>query len=247
MSIFGGATTEGLEEVQDRIGGAVIRDTDAYDAKVKLAYAGQSDGGAKNITWVFEMPDGQEYRETIYWTNKKGENWFKNKQDPSKKVPLPGFTVCDDLCLATTGKPLAEQETEEKQVLIYDFDQKKELPKAAHVLIDTLDQPVTLGLVRQTVNKNVKQGNEYVPGPDSKDENIIEKVFHTETKLTMVEAKQQAETAAFYPSWVERNKGNTKDRRKNKDGSSGGTAGAPGGPPQAGSAPAPKTSLFGKK
>ena len=128
MSIFGNLTNEGLEETTDRLGGFQIRATDIYPATIKAAYAGQSEGGARSVTVVAELPDG-EYSETIYVTNKKGENWFLNQNDKSKKVPLPGFTTIDDICLVTTGKPLSEQDSEEKVVKVYDYDEKKELPK----------------------------------------------------------------------------------------------------------------------
>ena len=71
MSIFGNLTNEGLEETTDRLGGFQIRATDIYPATIKAAYAGQSAGGARNVTIVAELPDG-EYSETIYVTNKKG-------------------------------------------------------------------------------------------------------------------------------------------------------------------------------
>ncbi|MFR7882301.1 MAG: hypothetical protein ACLU5J_13140 [Christensenellales bacterium] len=43
------------------------------------------------------MKGKKPYTETIYITNKEGKNYFLNKQDPTKKVPLPGFTLIDDL------------------------------------------------------------------------------------------------------------------------------------------------------
>ena len=147
MSIFGNLTNEGLEETTDRLGGFQIRATDIYPATIKAAYAGQSVGGARNVTIVVELPDG-EYSETIYVTNKKGENWFLNQNDKSKKVPLPGFTTIDDICLVTTGKSLAEQDSEEKVVKIYDFNERKELPKAVPMLVDLIGQTLFLGIVQ---------------------------------------------------------------------------------------------------
>lgn len=249
MSLFGGLTNEGLEETQDRLGGFSRPDSDAYDATIKLFYAGQSDGGARSITVVADI-GGQDYTETLWVTNKQGENFFLNKQDKTKKVPLPGFTMADDICVATTEKTLADTNFEEKVVNIYDYDQKKEVPKSVMLAVDLIGKPVTLGIVKQLVNKNAKNDStgEYEPTAESREENVIDKVFHTATKLTMVEARQGANEAKFYPSWVDRNKGVTRDRRKIKDSASGGTAGRPGGnaggPPAAGTA-APKKSLFG--
>ena len=248
MSIFGNLTNEGLEETTDRLGGFQIRATDIYPATIKAAYAGQSAGGARNVTIVAELPDG-EYSETIYVTNKKGENWFLNQNDKSKKVPLPGFTTIDDICLVTTGKPLAEQDTEEKVVKIYDFDERKELPKAVQMLVDLIGQPLFLGIVQQTVDKNQKNEStgEYEPTGETRDENVIEKVFHDPSKMTVVEARQGATEPVFYEKWLSKNKGNVRNKAKGADGK-GAKSGRPGGgAPQSGAGGQKKTSsLFGK-
>ena len=248
MSIFGNLTNEGLEETTDRLGGFQIRATDIYPATIKAAYAGQSAGGARNVTIVVELPDG-EYSETIYVTNKKGENWFLNQNDKSKKVPLPGFTTIDDICLVTTGKPLAEQDSEEKVVKIYDFNERKELPKAVPMLVDLIGQTLFLGIVQQTVDKNQKNEStgEYEPTGETRDENVIEKVFHDPTKMTVVEARQGATEPVFFEKWLSKNKGNIRNKAKGADGK-GTQSGRPGGgAPQSGAGGQKKTSsLFGK-
>ena len=157
MSLFGNLKSDGLEETQDRLGGFSPFDTDIYTGKIKMAYAGQSDGGAKNVSLVVDF-NGKEYRETIYITNKKGENFFLNKDDKTKKVPLPGFTIIDDICLVTTEKPLSDQAAEEKVIKLYDFEAKKELPKTVPVLVDLLGKEVSLAIVRQLEKKNAKNG-----------------------------------------------------------------------------------------
>lgn len=245
MSLFGGLTSTGLEETQDRVGGFAPKESGIYTGKIKAMYAGESNGGAKSVSIIVDI-DGSEYKETCYITNKKGENFFLNKQDTKKKVPLPGFTIIDDICLATTGKALAEQDTEEKVVQVYDADAGKALPKAVPMLIDCLGQEISLGIIKQMVNKNVKQGNDYVPTAEVREENFTDKVFHTETKMTIVEARQGAEEAKFWGTWEERNKGVTRDKRTIKDGQGGAQAGAP---KAAGAqtAASPSKSLFGKK
>ena len=248
MSVFGNLSNDGLEETSDRLGGFNVRDTDAYEATIKVAYAGQSAGGARSVTLVVTLPDG-EYNETIYVTNKKGENWFLNQNDKSKKVPLPGFTTVDDICLVTTGKSLSEQDTEEKVVKIYDFDERKELPKAVPMLVDLIGQNLFLGIVQQTVDKNQKNDStgEYEPTGETRDENVIEKVFHDPTKMTVVEARQGATEPVFFEKWLSKNKGQVRNKAKGADGK-GTQSGRPGGgAPQSGAGGQKKTSsLFGK-
>ena len=248
MSIFGNLTNEGLEEAQDRLGGFSRLESDAYLGKIKMAYAGKAASGAQFVAIIFGHGEGakEEYRETFYITNKKGENFYIDAD--KKKQPLPGFTVIDDLCQVITGHPLNVQETEEKTVNVYDPEAKKELPKAVPVLVGLLEGEVTLGIIKQTVNKQVKNGaGEYVDTDETRDENVVEKVFHHPSNMTVVEAKRGSTQAAFYGSWVEKNRGVTRDKTK-KTGQ-GGKAGKPGMPPTAGAANAAAkgASLFGPK
>lgn len=245
MSLFGNLKTDGLEESQDRIGGFGAVESDIATGVVKAFYAGKSAGGANSITVVVALAGGKEYRETLWITNKKGENFFLNKQDSSKKVPLPGFTVADDICLATTGLPLADQEFEEKVLNIYDFDAKKELPKGVQVALEVVGKEVSLGILKELHNKSEKKGDEYVDIAETRDINVIDKVFHTESKKTVVELKNGADEAKFWDQWLEKNKGQVRDRRTIKDGQAGSASKAP---PKAGetSTAAPKKSLFGK-
>ena len=250
MSLFGNLKSDGLEQTQDRLGGGYQpKETDIYTGKIKALYAGKSPGGAQSVSLILSLADGSEYRETFWITNKKGENFFLNKDDKTKKVPLPGFTIVDDLCLVTTGKPLAEQDTEEKTIKLYDSEAKKELPKAVPMLVEALGLEVSLGIVKVLENKNEKQGDEYVPTTETRELNTTDKVFHTETRMTVVEAREGAEVAKFWDSWLERNKGNTRDKRTIKDGQAG-TAGAPKAAGASAAAPAaggaPRKSLFGK-
>ena len=252
MSLFGNLKSDGLEESQDRLGGFQVWETDIYTGPIKCAYAGQSATGARNVTVIFDF-GGKEYRETVYITNKKGENFFLNKEDAKKKVPLPGFTTIDDICLITTGKPLSEQEAEDKMVKVYDAEAKKELPKSVPVLTGLLGQSLSVAICKLLENKSEKNGNgDYVNNAETRNSNVIEKIFHTETKMTVAEARSGAETGLFWDAWLERNKGKERDKRTIKDGI-GGQAGKPGGakaqsgPPQAGAGTTARKSLFGNK
>lgn len=248
-NLFGNLTNSGLEESQDRLGGGYQpRNSDAYDMEIVLFYAGQAESGAKSIT-IHAKDSAGVYRETIYITNKKGENFFLNKEDNSKKVPLPGFTTVDDICLAATGFPLAEQQFEEKVVNLYDFDAKKEVPTKVMMAVEMLGKTVTLGILKQLEDKTAKNATtgDYEPTGESKETNNIGKVFHTESKVTMAEARNNATEPKFFASWVERNKDQIIDKRKDKSGN--GKPAAAKAPPQAGGAAAgaPKKSLFGNK
>ena len=242
MSLFNKLTSDGLEESQDRLGGFSPFDSDIYIGTIKVAYAGTSQGGATSVSLVVDA-DGKEYRETFYVTNKKGENFFISQD--KKKVPLPGFTVVDDICLIASGKPLANQETEEKVIKLYDFEQRAEVPKSVPVLTDLIGQKIALGILKQLENKNAKNAaGEYEATEETREVNVVDKVFHPEMKLTVAEARNGKEDPEFWDKWVEKNKGTVRDKTEKK---AGGNAGAPPKPAAAGGTAAPRQSLFGKK
>ena len=99
--LFSNLKTDGVEKSEDRVGGYSSLATGIYNGVIKTAYAGQSDGGARNVTLVIDIK-GTEYRETIYITNKAGDNFYADKQDPNKKVLMPGYSTVDDICMFTT-------------------------------------------------------------------------------------------------------------------------------------------------
>lgn len=248
MSLFGKLTNDGLEESQDRLGGFAPLESAIYTGVIKALYAGTSSGGSQSVTLVADF-NGKEYKETFYVTNKKGQNYFLNKDDNSKKVPLPGFTVVDDICLIATGNPLAAQEPEDKVIKIYDYEAKKEVPTSVPMITAAIGQKISLGILKQLENKSTKVNDEYVPTAETREINLVDKVFHPEMKLTVAEARSGAEEAKFWDNWSERNKGNTRDKRTIKDGEAGAASARPtraaGASPQAGAAP--QKSLFGKK
>ena len=253
---FGKLNNDGLEKSEDRLGGSGFGavETDLYKAVIKAMYAGVSGSGAQNVTVIATLENGKEYRETVYVTDRNGNNWFHPKKgDGSRntalKNPLPGFTVIDDICMCTTEKPLCDQDFEEKVFNVYDFEAKKELPKNVQMATDVIGKTVTLAIQKSIENKSVKDGDKYVPTADTREVNNIEKVIHTESGFTYAEVRESAEEPKFAAEWLEKNKGQTRDKRSIKDGA----AGQPGKPqqrsaPQQGATDGqPKKSLFGNK
>lgn len=237
MSLFEKLTTTGLEAATDSLGGRPVLDTDIYDGTIKAAYVITSAGGAMGITLIAQLGN-TEYQETVYITDKTGKNYYVSQGDPAKKNPLPGFTLINDLCLIATGAPLSEQAHDTKVVKKYDSDAKKELPTEVPMLIDLLDTDITFAIRKQISDKMKKEGDEYVSTGETREENVIEKVFHPTMHITVSEATKEVTEPVFYTAWLEKNKGTVKDKTsKDKSGGKVGTT-------------APKTerkSLFGKK
>ena len=245
MALFANLKSDDLEKATDSLGGKQIFPTDAYPSKIKVAYAGRSDGGAQSITFVLGMSDGKEYRETVYVTNKKGENYFLNKNDLSKKVPLPGIVIADHICMVATGMPLCEQETEDKVLKVWDNVAKAEVPTTVPVLVGLLNQDIVVG-IQQSISfvSKKNEAGEYVDTDETRQENNIEKVFAADgTFRTVPEALNGEEEGTFYAKWLDKNKGQVRDKTKNTKATGAGTKPTP----SAGVSAAPKKSLFGAK
>ena len=247
MNVFANLTTDNSieEEVDVVSSGFKPLESGVYTFEVKQAYLGESAGGALSVTLDCEAADGTKFKKTEYVTSgkAKGQKNYYETQDGKKRY-LPGFTNVNNICLLTVGKELGQIEPEEKVINLYDRDAGKEVPTKVMMLTDVMGNEITLGIIKQIVDKNVKDGNgQYVPSGETREENEIDKVFRARDGMTVTEIKAQAEEAVFINTWKEANEGKT--RNKAKVAQNGSVAGAPA---QAGgnsaAAPAPAKSLF---
>lgn len=244
--------TQNMEAAQDRIGGGgFILDTDIYEMTVKVAYVGKAKSGADFMTVILTREGSDtEYREDLYFTsgNDKGNTPYYVKGD--KQLPLPGYTVVSDLCLVLGGAPLEETEFEEKTVNVYDFDQKKELPKSVMVPTALVNGKCLVAIQKALETKQAKNAQGvYVDTDETRETNSIEKIMDLGSRLTVVEAMAQATEPVYHDAWLEKNKGKVYDKTKKKGDGKPAPGGAAGAPPKAAgaAAPAARPSLFGKK
>ena len=224
---FGNLSQEGLEAARDVLGGGGVLESDVYDGKIVMAYAGKSDGGANFLDIKIQVNDGRFYSERVYVTNKQGENYYTKD---GKKIPLPGFTTANDLALMSTGFDLAGQDFEEKVVPIYNFDSKTEVPTKVQVAVGMLGKPITIAVLKQIEDKTKKNdaNGQYEPTGEFRDTNTIDKVFHNESGKTVSEFVGKKD-ATFQAAWRDKNKGKVRDRSKGLAGKTGapGRTGAP--------------------
>lgn len=237
------ATSDDIIEEKDTLGGGSgPLDTAVYAAKVTLAYIDKAASGAMSLVLHLKTDQGRDLRQTLWMTSgtaKGGKNYYTTK-DGEKKY-LPGFQLANSLCLLTIGKEISELETEPKVVSVYSFETKSELPTKVDMLTDLIGQEIYAAVFRQTVDKNVKDGNgNYVPSGDTRDENEIDKFFRARDKMTVTEIRAQAETATFMDAWAEKWTGKTRNKAKGAAGA--GTAGVPAAVVQ--QASKPRQSLF---
>ena len=240
------ATDESIATETDSVGGGNGPLNSAlYKATVLLAHVGKSAGGALGLHLTLKTEDDQEVRQTLWMTSgdAKGNKNFYEKD--GVKSYLPGFTTANSLCLLTVGKEVSQMDTESKVIKLYNYEAKAELPTKVDMLADLIGQEVIMGLIRQTVDKNVKDAaGTYQPTGETRDENEVDKFFRAKDRMTTAEIRAQATEAAFADTWEAKWTGKVRNKAKG----AAGTAGAPKtggfGAPAAGAAKKPATSLF---
>ena len=233
-------TDKDVQDAVDSLGGAGLLESGLYELEVKLAWLEKKTSGALFLNTVFNTADGREYKENLCITsgdNKGNKTYYETN---GEKKPLPGFAIANALTMLTVEKEITDMDTEEKTIKVYDFDAKAEVPKKAEVLVELIGKKVIAGIQKVTVDKQAKNDKgDYVNTGETRDINEIDKLFHSELKVTVAEAKAGSKEPAFYEAWNAKWTGNTRNKAKGADGKAGA-------PAAAGGTPAPKKSLFDK-
>ena len=204
-----------IQEDKDTIGGKFDAvESGVYKLKIKSAYAALSAGGAKGLYLELETATGKTIN-TVFWmtsgTAKGCKNYYIDKA--GKKQYLPGFNQANALCLLTVGKPISAIVTAEKIVDVYDGAVKARIPTKVDMLVELLEQPITAGIIKQLVNKNIKDDTgKYVPTAATRVENEIDKLFRTKDNLTVTEIKANMTESSFIHKWHTKWNEVTRDR-----------------------------------
>ncbi len=238
MSIFGNLTNDdSIKAEGDSLGGGkFLAESGIYDGTIEMAYADKSSGGAHSVNLHIKTDDGTLIRVTEYvtsGTNKGGLNTYIDKNSGEKRY-LPGYSKMDSMSKLAAGKDLTDLASEEKVVKRYDHDAKKEVPMKTNVLVDLIDKRITVGVIKQVVDKNVKNTSTgaYEPTGETREENVIDKFFRERDGLTTAEIIAGSTEAAFKVAWADKNAGVTRNLAKGASGTvgapaSGATSGAP--------------------
>ena len=86
-------------------------------------------------------------------TAKGCKNYYEKD---GQKNYLPGYLLAESLALLTVGKSISGCDTEEKVVNLYSYEAKAEVPTKVQMVMELLNKDVIAGIVKQTVDKNVK-------------------------------------------------------------------------------------------
>lgn len=228
MSLLANLTTDNsIADEKDSVGSSFGPiDSGLYACKVALAYLEKSKGGALALNLTLKTEAGQEVRQQLWMTggDAKGNKNYYEKD--GERHYLPGFIHANALALLTCGKEISQLDVERKVIKLYNSEVKTEVPTPVEMVMDLLDKDILVGIIRQTVDKNIKDASgAYVPSGETRDENEIDKFFRARDRMTTAEIRGQATEATFVETWNAKWTGNTRNKAKGTKGN--GTAGAP--------------------
>jgi len=218
MGLLTGLTSDAdVKQDEDSLGGVFTFDSGTYDAVIDAAFVEKSKGGAIGLNLHLAMPENKTLRQTLWVSSgdaKGNKNYYVSKG--GDKRFLPGYNVASAICKLTVDAELSSFETEERVLSLYDYDAKKELPKKVAMITELLGQEITLGLIKQTVDKNVKDATTgfYVPSGDTKEENEIDRVFRTSDGFTADEVRKDVKTSEFLDKWKVKWTGKSRNKAK---------------------------------
>lgn len=215
MSLFKNMTyQDDIKDVTDSVGGGYqLLESGVYDATIKHAYVNKAKSGAIALSVAFDI-DGQIHNEDFYFQSKKGVNYYVNKN--GDKHYLPSFILADDLSLFTAQIPLAEQDTQNKVIELYNFEARKKVPTEVAMVMSMLDKPIKIGLLKQISFKQTEQNGKWVDTEEIKEKNIVDVIFSPTDGRTVREVRAKKDNAEFINTWQEKWKGVNQDKTKSK-------------------------------
>ena len=145
-----------VESVSIEKSGGFLWNTGVYDVTVKLAYLDQAESKAVSLNIILANAEGKELKESMFIKSgdAKGNKTYYEKD--GKTYPLPGYSTANSLCIAATGKNLAQcmLTLEQKQIKVYDSKTKTDVLKPRPVLVDLIGKPVKVAVNRVKENMN---------------------------------------------------------------------------------------------
>jgi len=242
MSLLANLTTDDtIETEKDSVGSGGVLNSGLYPSTISMAYLQKATSGALALVLRAKTQDGREIRSTLWMTSGTAKGCKNYYEKDGVKHYLPGFNLANSLSLLTVGKEISELEPETKVVNVYSPEAKAEVPTKVDVLVDLLNQEVLVGLIKQTVDKTVKNDTgAYVPTGETREENEVDKFFRARDRMTTAEIRGQTAEASFVDVWSDK----WTDKVRNKATGGSGASGTAGAPKAAAAAKKPTTSLF---
>lgn len=208
MSLFGEGFSKKAEKEQDFSKRTV--DSGVYEAEIKMAFAGQSSGGARSVTLQLKLENGKDYSETVYVSNREGKNVYEKD---GKEYYLPGFLLINNIAVLATERNLFDlaEDVETRTVKLYDYDLRKEVATDVPAIIPLIGKRIKVAILEKEEEKNTlnTSTNKYEPSGEFRIKNEMVKVFNPDTNQTVPEMRDEKD-ASVITDWLEVNQGKLK-------------------------------------
>lgn len=186
--------------------GSSLLETGLYKAVVKHVYITQSKSGTGIANVILTIDNKDVKVEPLYIS-------YADTKSPVRdgKV-IPGFITINALSELVTGKPFSEtvKNAQKKALMLYDFESKADKPTEVPVVVELSGKQVGVGITKLHKHKKKEVNGKWYPTTDMFYVNEIHRFYDVTTGQTSTEKKKGAE-ASFGKSWVEKNKGVTKE------------------------------------
>lgn len=193
---------------EDKVGGAYQPlESGVYLGKIVSAYGLKSERGATGVRMEFELSANNQprkYTHTFWITNAKGSPTYERD---GKQYYLAGYNHVNSITQLICNKSINQMET--KDVSIKIDDKLEPVP----MMVELVDKPIALAILKVRENKRQKVGNEYVPTNEEVITNDIDYVFNKDG-ITYLEYKKGVTTPEFISEWKEANDGKLRNKFK---------------------------------
>ncbi len=137
-----------VEEEKLGGGGQYVNETGVYDFVIKMAFGGQSSGGAYFIDMKLETEDGKKmsYRNYLTSGTSKGTRPYYVDRN-GKQQALPGYSQLNAVDILLTGSTAQYPQTESKKIPLWNKEAGKEVLTEVEVVTGWVGKPIT-ALVR---------------------------------------------------------------------------------------------------
>ena len=189
-NIFANKKPATTTEVEDDYigGGGGVLPSDIYSGKIKYAYIGKAQNSDARSFNICVNMNGLDKTNQIWMTNKKGDVTYEDKKTKELKN-LPGFNQVNGLCMLLASKEVGQMDVEEKTLMLYDYESKKEIAQAVSCFVELHGLTVQIAIQEQIVDKTEKNEatGDYEPTGETKKINEFIKFFPEDKLVTISE------------------------------------------------------------
>lgn len=193
---------------EDRTGGGYQPlESGVYKGKITQAYGMKSQRGAMGVRIEFELSvqdKPRKYTQTYWITNAQGSPTYERD---GKQYYLAGFNHVNAITHLLCNKAIRDMTTKDVNIKI------GEKLEPVPMMVELIDKPVALAILKVRENKRAKVNDEYVATNEEQFVNDTDYVFNAQG-LTHLEWKNGQTEPKFIFEWKKVNDGNVRDKFK---------------------------------